>query len=172
MVSVAAVSFFRSIHMQQYSVFRLNHAVKRHKPNEDQKPQPSRHRRDLYEGLQHLTPTAVSSNLPAIPEQSNHNAQSNESSTETVDGENKIKTEANIMGNSLMSDENLLHDIKKEPVDGEDAKAIESLYTSKGLQPSFRDLDQLFDDDDSGGSPSMGVSILIYYGRTYALIVL
>lgn len=59
---------------------------------------------------------------------------------------------------ALGEDDLLMHDIKKEPVDGEDAKLLKSLYTSKGLQPDCHDLDQLFDEDESGGSPSLGVS--------------
>lgn len=69
----------------------------------------------------------------------------------------------------------LLQDIKAEPTDGsaddEAAKAAtggDSLYTSKGLQPTDTDLDQLFDDDNlmggisgvgSAGSPMLGVSL-------------
>lgn len=52
-------------------------------------------------------------------------------------------------------------DIKQEPVDGDggaDGKVlIESLYTSKGLAPSYNDLEQLFDEDNSDASPG-GVS--------------
>lgn len=65
--------------------------------------------------------------------------------------------------NTMGEDDLMLHDIKKEPVDGEDTKLLKSLYTSKGLQPDCSDLDQLFDEDESGGSPSLGVNYLIYH---------
>lgn len=73
----------------------------------------------------------------------------------------------------------LLQDIKTEPVDGDEAAAAaaaakgqpptgESLYTSKGLQPTDGDLDQLFDEDNLvGGSPTLGVS---FYCFVYILI--
>lgn len=138
---------------------RLNHAVKRHKPNEDQKPNPSRHRHNLYDNLHHLTPTAVTSNTL----HSNHaNAQSNDVA-DMLDGEHLIKNETNAIGDNLMSEDDLLQDIKKEPVDGEEAKPIENYYTDKGLQPSLNDLDQLFDYENSGGSPSLGVSTPFFY---------
>lgn len=83
-----------------------------------------------------------------------HSMNTLDSGLDAMDGEARIKTEG---GNDLMGeDELLLHDIKKEPVDGEDA-LLKSLYTSKGLQPDCHDLDQLFDE---GGSPSLGVSVL------------
>lgn len=71
----------------------------------------------------------------------------------------------------------LLQDIKTEPTDGgaddEAARAAtagDSLYTSKGLQPTDTDLDQLFDEDNlmggiggvgSADSPMLGVSVLL-----------
>lgn len=69
-----------------------------------------------------------------------------------------MRTDQQIKAEPLIGDE-LMHDIKSEPVDGDDTKvSTESLYTSKGLQASYTDLDQLFDEENSDGSPQLGVS--------------
>lgn len=137
--------------------YRLNHAVKRHKPNENQKPNVSRLRKNLYDNLHHLTPTTITHPASTDPSQLMNCL---DGTSDVLDGEHHIKTEANLLGdpNSIGEDDLLMQDIKKEPIDGEDDKLQKSLYTSKGLQPDCHDLDQLFDEDDSGGSPSLGVS--------------
>ena len=45
------------------------------------------------------------------------------------------------------------HEIKKEPVDDMKDKTITGdLYTSEGLQVSYKDLDQLFDNSDDNST--------------------
>lgn len=123
----------------------MNHPVKRYKPNEDTKiKQEQRHRSDIYAGHMH-TQCQPSQIPPPILEY-------------------QIKSEpmtgAELDGQSIMQ----LNDIKKEPVDGDDSNKLhtESLYTSEGLQPSYKDLDQIFDEENSGSSP-IGVSFFLTF---------
>lgn len=110
---------------------RMNHPVKRFKPNETSQNK-NRHVRDLYaaERNQHQ---------PDFPAASTTNA--------TI-AENNIKTEP------MTTDEldTTLSEVKKEPVD-DDGKTSTDLFTVVGLQPSYKDLEQLFEEDNSGSSP-------------------
>lgn len=65
--------------------------------------------------------------------------------------------QSNDIKSEPLSNDEILQNIKNEPVDGDDTKNIENLYTSKGLQASLSDLEQLFDEENSSSSP-LGVS--------------
>lgn len=134
----------------------MNHPVKRYKPNSDAKFNPNRHRRDLYDGQVHAT-----SAVTAGAVQNGNDSASTSSAMSPGGGigvsgsvgDQHIKTEP-LTGDELP----LSGDIKKEPADGDDSKVLtESLYTSKGLQASYNDLEQLFD-ENSDESPGGGVS--------------
>lgn len=115
----------------------MNHPVKRFKPNETSQTNKNRHVRDLY--------AAERNHQPDFPTPLTSNA--------TVT-ENNIKTEP------MATDEidtTLNHEVKKEPVD-DDGKTSTDLFTVVGLQPSYKDLDQLFEEDNSGSSP-LAVSV-------------
>lgn len=108
----------------------MNHPVKRFKPNETSQNK-NRHVRDLY---------AAETNQPDCSAALTTNA--------AID-ENNIKTEP------MTTDEldpTLNHEVKKEPFD-DDGKTSADLYTVGGLQPSYKDLEQLFEEDNSGSSP-------------------
>lgn len=134
----------------------MNHPVKRYKPNSDSKFNSNRHRRDLYDGQVHAT-----SAVTAGAVQNGNDSASTSSAMSPGGGiggsgsvgDQHIKTEP-LTGDELP----LSGDIKKEPADGDDSKVLtESLYTSKGLQASYNDLEQLFD-ENSDESPGGGVS--------------
>lgn len=113
------------------SVSRMNHPVKRFKPNETSQNK-NRHVRDLY--------AAERNHQPDFPATLTTNA---------AIAEKNIKTEP------MQTDEldtTLNHEVKKEPVD-DDGKTSTDLFTVVGLQPSYKDLDQLFEEDNSGSSP-------------------
>lgn len=139
----------------------MNHPVKRYKPNSDSKLNPNRHRRDLYDGQVHAT-----SAVTAGAVQNGNDSASTSSAMSPGGGiggsgsvgDQHIKTEP-LTGDELP----LSGDIKKEPADGDDSKVLtESLYTSKGLQASYNDLEQLFD-ENSDESPGGGVSYCHLY---------
>lgn len=133
----------------------MNHPVKRYKPNDESKFNPNLQRKDLYDGHDNLT--AITTSQQNADGNSMTTMLSSESpattgSASSQQGEQQIKNEP------LITDD-LMSDIKKEPVDGDDSKIItESLYTDKGLEASYTDLDQLFDEENSDGSPPLGVS--------------
>lgn len=111
---------------------RMNHPVKRFKPNETSQNR-NRYVRDLY--------AAEGNHQPEFPTTS--------LTTNAVVAENNVKAEP-IITDEL--DTTLNHDVKKEPVD-DDGKTSTDLFTVVGLQPSYKDLDQLFEEDNSGSSP-------------------
>lgn len=123
----------------------MNHPVKRHKPNDEKKENTkNRNRRNLYEGHHQSTSLSASSSAAALTAISTMSALT----------ENQIKTEPTSCSSSGGDDIPGHNENNIEPVDGDDSKILtESLYTSKGLQPSFNDLDQLFEEDNSGSSP-------------------
>lgn len=148
----------------------MNHPVKRYKPNEDVKiklkPQYS-NRFDWYASHYANQSSGSSKN-------GTHSEQATNASTTML--ESKIKCEPGEGGggggNSNMADgtngiDNVdsssmmqLTEIKKEPDDNDEngKNLTESLFTSEGLQASYKDLDQLFDEENSGSSP-LGVSL-------------
>lgn len=109
----------------------MNHPVKRFKPDEKSHKR-NRHIRDLY-----------------AAERSHQSDFSTTSTTSAALSENQIKSEPMITDES---DTHLNHEVKKEPVD-DDGKTSTDLFTVVGLQPSYKDLDQLFEEDNSGSSP-------------------
>lgn len=109
----------------------MNHPVKRFKPDETSQNR-NRHVRDLYaaeRNEQSEFPTTLTTNAAIA--------------------ESNIKTEPMITDEL---DSTLNHEVKKEPVD-DDGKTSTDLFTVVGLQPSYKDLDQLFEEDNSGSSP-------------------
>lgn len=123
-------------------LLRMNHPVKRFKPD-DASLNKNRHMRDIYAGEMHQQPefpTTLASNAALT--------------------ENQIKTEPMVTDDL---DGTLNHEVKKEPVD-DDGKTSTDLFTVVGLQPSYKDLDQLFEEDNSGSSPlavSVNASVII-----------
>ncbi|KAJ6642585.1 Mediator of RNA polymerase II transcription subunit 13 [Pseudolycoriella hygida] len=109
----------------------MNHPVKRFKPNETLQNK-NRQVRDLYVAERIHQPDFLTS-----------------MTTTTVVTESNIKTEP-MTADEL--DTTLNHELKQEPVD-DDGKAPADLFTVVGLQPSYKDLDQLFEEDNSGSSP-------------------
>lgn len=115
----------------------MNHPVKRFKPNDDANVNQQIYNKDLYAD-QKISDKYLSQ----------LSSQSNKSQITEVKSEN---------GTGLNdSDEAALDaiEIKKEPVENnaeailnKDGK-IENLFTSEGLQASYRDLDQIFDNSD------------------------
>lgn len=84
--------------------------------------------------------------------------------------ENRIKSEP------MTGDENEqgsimnAYDIKTEPVDGDENKGLltESLYTSEGLQASYKDLEQIFDEENSELSPlGVGFTHVLYFSSIF-----
>lgn len=149
-------------------VRRMNHPVKRYKPNEDVKvklkPQYS-NRFDWY--ASHYANQSSGSSKNGVNSEQATNATAGSAVLETKikcepgdnggggnlgDGTNGID---NVDSSSMMQ----LAEIKKEPDDNDEngKNLAESLFTSEGLQASYKDLDQLFDEENSGSSP-LGVS--------------
>lgn len=158
----------------------MNHPVKRYKPNEDvklkHKPQYS-NQFDLY-----ATQYAIQSSIGltkkcVLGEQTNNLSSGN--NVGSIGGGNgamhdiKIKTEigtnvsdgTNNCTDDIDSSSSMMQlvEIKKEPDDSDENGKIltENLFTSEGLQASYKDLDQLFDEENSGSSP-LGVSLHIH----------
>lgn len=109
----------------------MNHPVKRFKPNETSQNK-NRHVRDLY-----------------AAERTHQQDFTTTTTANAAIAENNIKTEP--MATDEL-DTSINHDVKKEPVD-DDGKTSTDLFTVVGLQPSYKDLDQLFEEDNSGSSP-------------------
>lgn len=111
---------------------RMNHPVKRFKQNETTTQNKNRHVRDLYANERNQQPDFPTTLTPT-----------------SAIAETNIKTEPM---STDESDPTLNHEVKKEPVD-DDGKSSTDLFTVVGLQPSYKDLDQLFEEDNSGSSP-------------------
>lgn len=125
------------------------------------------HRRNIYDGHEHTT---SASTLAASSSSSAVQSSSATSASSTASGDNQqIKSEPIGTGDMQQQQQTQqpMVDIKQEPVDGDggaDGKVlIESLYTSKGLAPSYNDLEQLFDEDNSDASPGGVSDNLIFY---------
>lgn len=117
----------------------MNHPVKRFKPNDDANVNQQIYNKDLYADQK-----ISAKYLSQLSSQSNKSQKM----------EGSVKSE-NCTGLND-SDEAALDaiEIKKEPVENsaeailnKDGK-IENLFTSEGLQASYRDLDQIFDNSD------------------------
>ncbi|XP_059615269.1 mediator of RNA polymerase II transcription subunit 13 isoform X2 [Phlebotomus argentipes] len=116
----------------------LNHPVKRYKPNEESKVNQSY---DLYAGRIHTQPHFPPVTPPLAIEGQAKSA---------VSAAGAIA--ATPMDEEVASPLLQAHEIKKEAADteaGKEAKCLtESLFTSEGLQASYKDLDQIFDSSD------------------------
>lgn len=132
----------------------MNHPVKRYKPNDESKLIHNLQRKDLYDGHDNLSTISAASqavdDIPIAAMPSNVSA--------AVIGTGTVSDQQ--IKNEPLGTGDLMPDIKKEPIDGDDSKIItESLYTDKGLEASYTDLDQIFDEENSDGSPQLGVSL-------------
>lgn len=160
----------------------MNHPVKRYKPNEDVKvkhrPQHS-NRFDLY-ATQYASQSNSGLTKKSLLGEQTHNSamgMNNNSGGGSGGGgamhDIKIKTEigasvadgTNNCTDDIDSSSSIMQmaDIKKEPDDSDENGKIltENLFTSEGLQASYKDLDQLFDEENSG-SPPLGVSFFVF----------
>lgn len=109
----------------------MMHPVKRFRPEEAEKLKSNKFRIDLYEGQKY----SHSSTLPCIlNQQSASEREANSSRTSPADGQSLI--------DSYIS--------KNNPHDGDDknSNTNENLFTSEGLQPSYEDLNKIFDNSD------------------------
>lgn len=132
-------------------VFRMNYPVKRFKGNDDLSPRKQRaieqtrsKFRDIYAGQTH--------------NKTNFAKSTNQSGGDNIMPEDQIKTE-------MMCDDNDTHtmmrlsDIKEENVDGDgdrnskdDGNNLSDLFTNAGLQPSYNDLEKIFEDHSDENS--------------------
>ncbi|XP_055701532.1 mediator of RNA polymerase II transcription subunit 13 isoform X2 [Phlebotomus papatasi] len=130
----------------------LNHPVKRYKPNEESKPNQSY---DLYAGRTYSSqPHFPPSTLTGLASPSAIEGQVMKS---TASGIGSVgATGCGSVGGDEEAASPLLqaHEIKKEASDvgdgaGKEVKCLtENLFTSEGLQASYKDLDQIFDSSD------------------------
>lgn len=128
----------------------MNHPVKRHRPNEENRPKKTKQMIDLYaafENKRRLEPTTSETDAASALTDADQAMRSinDEQSTDAVDNYSEVMEP---------------HEIKREPNDSDvDGKAtnMENLFTSKGLVASFKDLDQIF---DSAVDSPLGVSII------------
>lgn len=127
----------------------MNHPVKRHRPNEENKLKKSKQIGDLYAAFENKrTPDMAQTETDAASQFSDANQS------------RSMNNEQNAYANDNYSESIEGHEIKREPGESDaDGKSInmDNLFTSKGLVASFKDLDQIFDSTED--SP-LGVSIL------------
>jgi hypothetical protein len=163
----------------------MNHPVKRYKLNDEKKPNSSQpNNNDLFPGQQPHPSQQQSSN--AHQQQLLQASSSHDDSKHGIVngiGETKIKSELpddddeNHRGNKMAGGggaesvtigpdgEPIINanEIKKEMSDDERDKFQTNLFTNEGLQPSYKDLDQIFDNsDDNMNGEDMMVSLFIY----------
>lgn len=110
----------------------MNHPIKRYRQNDENKTKKFKQIHELYAAFENKTQSRTT----------------NDMDTDMIDGDHQsrrnIKNEQ-YSGNEMMEP----HEIKKEGDSDMDKLNMENLYISKGLMPSLKDLDQIFDTDDS-----------------------